>query len=67
MPLNAALKLAFFEAGKRQVDVAAALGMDNSRLSQIIHGRLEPTSDEKRGLAKALKKSVGDLFPEVAA
>lgn len=67
MALNVVLKTAFFEVGKRQIEVASQIGMDNNRLSQIVHGRIIPTPEERRQLAKALKKPETVLFPEVAA
>jgi transcriptional regulator with XRE-family HTH domain len=64
---NAALKTAIKDQGKVQGFLARQIGIDPTRLSKIINGHLEATPDEKKLLAKALKKSVDHLFPEVAA
>ena len=67
MAMNTALKIAFIESGKKQIDVAAAIGMDNTKLSQIIHGRRDASDDDRRALAKALRRPISQLFPEVTA
>lgn len=67
MAMNTALKVAFVETGKKQIVVASQLGIHDSRLSKIINGHIEPTDTEKRALSKALRRPVGDLFPEMVA
>lgn len=67
MPINTALKVAFIEAGRRQIEVAGDIGMDESKLSKIVNGHLEPTLEEAKAIAKALRRPVDHLFPEVAA
>jgi hypothetical protein len=69
MALNTALKVAFIERGIRQVVVAAKLRqqglvIDDTRLSKIVNGHLEATPEEKRALAKVLRRPVTYLFPE---
>lgn len=63
MPLNPRLKLAIFTSGTSQTVVARKTGIDESRLSRIINGHAEPTPDEQKVLARALRKPVDELFP----
>jgi len=67
MPKNLALKVAIVESGQTQVAVSEAVGMDNTRLSTIIHGRRAATEAEQKALAKVLKRKRADLFPTAAA
>jgi transcriptional regulator with XRE-family HTH domain len=67
MALNLALKFAIIESGRSQVELASALGMQDSRLSKIVNGHFQATEDEQRAIAHALGKPVDQLFPEVAA
>jgi len=39
-------------------------GLDRPKISRIENGFVEPKQSEKEALAKALKTSVKDLFPE---
>ena len=48
------LKIEIVRRGLRQVDVAMAAGMSESRLSRIINRRAEPADFELKNLAKAL-------------
>lgn len=67
MALNIALKIAFIESGVSQIRAAAQLGIDHTKLSRIIHGHTEASAEEKRVIAKFLKRKVDQLFPGVAA
>lgn len=67
MAMNTVLKVAFIEAGKKQIAVAQETGIENTKLSRIIHGYCEPSDEEKKAIAKALRRKVDHLFPEVAA
>lgn len=67
MALNMTLKLAIVGSGKSQVDIAKAASIHESKLSKIVHGYREPSDDEKKAIAKALRRPVAHLFPEVAA
>jgi transcriptional regulator with XRE-family HTH domain len=62
MPKNIALKIAIIESGLSQVDIAEAVDLDESRLSQIVNGRREPTDTERKALARILKRKAADLF-----
>jgi len=61
------LRTAIFHSGIRQVVIAQKTEISEARLSKIANGYLEATADEKRRIARALKRSVQDLFPESIA
>lgn len=67
MPKNLALKIAIVESGLSQVDVAEAVDLHESRLSQIINGRREPSDAERKAIARVLKRKPAQLFPEALA
>ena len=67
MARNAELKLAIFTSGRRQVDIAEKTGIHESRLSNIINGRAEPNDDEKKAIARVLRRPVEQLFGEIPA
>ncbi len=60
------LAMAIKESGWKQYRVAEQAGMTELRLSQIKHGRAEPTDLEERALAKVLRKPVSQLFRSVS-
>lgn len=70
MPRNTALKSAFFERGLKQIEVAAVLRkkglveMSEPRLSKIVNGHEEATPDEKKAIARLLRRPVAQLFSE---
>jgi len=66
MPKNLALKIAILESGLSQVDVAEAVDLHESRLSQIINGRREPSDAEMKAIARLLKRKPAQLFPSEA-
>ena len=49
-----------------QFEAAAAAGMGRDRFLRIELGYADPTPDEERAIARALKCKRADLFPEVA-
>lgn len=57
------LETAIFHSGLRQIDIAKTTGIEVTWLSRIVRGRAVPTRDEKVRIAKALRKSVDELFP----
>lgn len=67
MAMNIALKVAFMETGTRQIAAASKLGIDEPRLSKIVNGHVEATEDEKRAIAKLLRRPVQQLFPQAVA
>jgi transcriptional regulator with XRE-family HTH domain len=66
MPKNPTLKMAIFESGLTQIEVAKAADMHESRLSHIINGHREANEIEQRALARVLKRRVRELFSESA-
>lgn len=60
---NVALKVAIVQSGKRQRQISIVSRIPEQRLSGIVTGRVEPTDTEKAALARALKKSIDELFP----
>jgi len=67
MALNTALKLAILTSGKTQTTIAREIDITESRLSRIVHGHEEATDDEKKLIAKAVRRPKAELFQETAA
>lgn len=61
------LKNAIHESGLKQQYLADKLGIPTPRFSEIVNGRSSPTPEQKREIAKLLKKRVHELFGEAAA
>lgn len=66
-PMNVALKVAIVESRKTSRRVAHLARIGEVRLSAIVNGRIEPSEDERRILAKVLKRQPSELFPESQA
>lgn len=64
---NHKLKVAIVSSGKRQLELAEQLGLHETLLSKFVNGWREPSDEQKKLIARALKAHVRDLFPEVAA
>lgn len=64
---NLTLKFAIIETGRTQREIAQRAGMSELRLSQIVTGRIPPTVEDKRALAKTLRRTQASLFPEPQA
>lgn len=67
MAINRALKIAILDHGTTQIALARAVGISEPRMSRIMRGHDEPTEDEKKAIAKILRRKVHELFSEVAA
>jgi transcriptional regulator with XRE-family HTH domain len=63
---NLALKIAIVESGRSQADVAADIGMHDTKLSMIVNGRREPSDAERKAIARVLKRKPSQLFPDEA-
>lgn len=64
---NTALKVAIVQSQLPQHEVARRARIRETRLSHIVRGRVEPTEEERERLAKLLRRSQDELFPQVAA
>ena len=60
------LRVARAERRITQLDLAHRIGINPGRYWKIENGYVEPTSQERSALARALKKSVAELFPGIA-
>lgn len=56
------IKLQVFRLGFHQIDIAKALGMNESVLSKIIHGYREPSKAQRVQLARYLNADESWLF-----
>lgn len=65
--MNTALKIAILERGLTQIAVAKAVGVSEPVMSRIIHEHQDATEDQKKAIAKVLRRKVQELFAEVAA
>ncbi|HZO57055.1 MAG TPA: helix-turn-helix transcriptional regulator [Bryobacteraceae bacterium] len=59
------LKIAIVASGKSQRQIAAACGVPENRLSEIVRGWAEPRDREREALAAVLGKPADDLFGHV--
>jgi transcriptional regulator with XRE-family HTH domain len=60
------LKIAIVKRGLSQRRLAGHVRISESRLSRILHGHLEPTTDEQDRLADVLGEPRGSLFRVIA-
>ncbi len=58
------LKRAILDSGLTQRAIARELGIDDCRMSNIVHGRYSPTKAQRRVIAKLLRRDQSELFPE---
>lgn len=65
--MNTALKMAILERGTTQQAIAKAVGLSEPQMSRIVREHDEPTEDQKKAIAKVLRRKVHELFTEVAA
>lgn len=66
--MNIALKVAILESTLRtQIAVAKRTGLSEPELSRIVHGHQEATDDQKKAIAKVLRRKVEDLFAGASA
>jgi transcriptional regulator with XRE-family HTH domain len=62
---NIALKVAIIQRDITQREVARRTGIPEVRLSMFIRGCVAATEDEKRALAKVLRRGATALFPVI--
>ncbi len=60
--MNIRLKTAIISKYRFQRDCALKAGMSEDRLSRIIHGKTEPSPDEKKQIAEALETTPEQIF-----
>lgn len=58
-----ALRTALFNSGQKQIEIAKKADIHETRLSKIARGHVEATPDERKALARVLRKPVDELFP----
>ena len=61
--INFELLKSIKEKGITQKKLAVKLKLNEGYVSRVINGRYNPTEQEKKNIARALKKSVEELFP----
>lgn len=62
--MNYKLKVALHKEGLTQHAAARAIGVTETRLSRIVTGRISPTPEEKKALARLLKMPAQLLFQD---
>ena len=63
MAKNLLLKHAITDSELSQVAIARAAKIHETKLSQIVNGWRVPSDDERKAIAKALRRKVSDVFP----
>lgn len=64
---NMGLKLAILASGKTQRAIARATDIDETRLSRLVGGTVQPFPAEREALALELRRSEAELFPPAMA
>lgn len=59
--MNKALRIAIIESGLRQYVIARRVRVGEARMSGFVNGRFVPTDDERKRLARVLKKSAEEV------
>lgn len=59
---NLALKIAIVKDGRTQLVIAEAAGISNSKFSEIVNGKWNPSEAEQDAIAKAMNLSRAELF-----
>lgn len=63
--MNINLKLALIQSGQTQFEIAHQVGISETRLSRLVRGRLPPSEEEAKRIARILRVSPTQLFPEL--
>ena len=58
------LKKIILNSGMKQQFIAAKAGINDIRFSRIVHGHIDPNSEEKAAISQVLKTTISDLFPK---
>jgi len=62
---NLRLKALIIERFGTQAEASLKFGMNEYRLSRVIHGRVKPTQEERRKIAWALQRRISEVFSGV--
>ena len=60
--MNYSMKMKILKSGNTQIQIARETKIQESKLSKIVNGHIEPTGDEKKRIAKALNTTIQELF-----
>ena len=63
-PMKNKIKEARFFAGMIQDELHLKTGLSQTKISRIERGYIKPSKGDRKLIAKALKKSVKEIFPE---
>ena len=63
---RATLRDAIFRSGRSQREIARAAGIGEAELSRIVRGRMNPTPEEQKAIAKVLRQDPVQLFSEAS-
>ena len=59
-----ALRRAIFESGLSQRWIAKQADIEESLFSKYVNGWREPDADQKKRIARVMKRRVADVFPK---
>lgn len=65
-PVDLSLKTKVLESGIKQYHLGRLAGIEEKRLSKIIHRRITPRNEEKDSIARVLGCSACDLFADTS-
>jgi hypothetical protein len=57
------LARAIFDSGQSQRAIAKKAAIEESKFSKFVNGWREASDDEKKRIARVLRRTVADLFP----
>ena len=60
--MNLRLKFSILKSGLSQIQIARITKIQESKLSKIVNGHIEPSEDEKRRVARALNVNMTTIF-----
>ena len=60
--MNFKLKFAIIRSGKNQIEIAREAEIQESKLSKIVNGYVQPTEEEMSRIAKVLEIPKRELF-----
>ena len=63
--MNYQLKFAIIRSGKNQIAIAREAEIQESKLSKIVNGYVQPTEEENERIASALACKVSTIFTDI--